>query len=258
MVPGSLLQVWDTGTSTSTLCFFRRRVSPELELCFVCHHFLHNNEEKPTTAFSASRISYFCVDSFSIELPIQDAETMIFAPSRWNTDQTKLIHAPIEVIWDTLIDFDQWESWTTSLADAKHYLVEINETQHVFKWAARFGLRCKSIHTITLSKVDSTAVMLRHTEEFKGLFCKELNNINFCFNEGLKNHVESLHFNQLMSSMSARTKKSSDPFSDSDSARSSCTQTMSFSESSSKTLSYWDTPKHLRKEISKKYIFSPE
>ena len=92
---------------------------------------------------------------------------------------------------------------------------------------------------------------LEHTQTFDGYYigiCHPYKRLkkNVCLmNEALKNHVESLYFNSLLSNFSSREIGSAADKSDS-------TEITELSEVSS--ASFWETPKHLRAKLVKCFV----
>jgi hypothetical protein len=125
---------------------------------------------------------------------------------------------------------------------------KVTRDDFVFEWTTRLGL-CNCTNTMELVSAGTKRSQLRHTQTFQGLLpgiglghpFKKLKSYALCMNEGLKNHVESLHFNSLLFNLSAREMTSSD-------------STMGTGSSECSRASFWDTPRNLRKELISSFI----
>jgi hypothetical protein len=197
----------------------------------------------------------------------------MLSPSRWNSDHTTEINAPIDIVWESLSDIHSWgwNKWIRLDAevamsgasgkasvsyDAKKRrklcdfsFGKVTRDDFVFEWRTSFGL-CNCTNTMELVSVGTKRSQLRHTQTFQGLLpgigmghpFKKLKSHALCMNEGLKNHVESLHFNSLLFNISAREMPSSSSTLDTESP-----------EDSSRA-SFWETPRSLRKELISSFI----
>ena len=207
-------------------------------------------------------------------------------PSKWNSDHTTKIIAPINIVWDSLIDIHSWNwnDWVRLYAEApkpgvpgktrisqeqegkkkgRYYdfvFGKISREEFTFEWRTRFGLY-SCTNSIKLMSTDSKTTTLKHTQTFQGVLpafaClaafhfKKLRSFPLRMNNQLKNHVESAHFNSLLFSLSCR---------DLSRSRSRSTQTIatecsgsSKTTASSKT-NFWDSPRHIRKQLISSFI----
>jgi hypothetical protein len=165
----------------------------------------------------------------------------MLSPSRWNTDNaTIIINAPVDLVWETLIDIDDWE-WNKRIrlcatavergiaGKVKTFVNgqwktfdfvfgEVSAKNYKFTWTLGwevFGpIHAMVAHEIVLEKLDSNITQLSHSASIKGMLprlglpkClpyKKLRRNDFLMNEELKVHVENINnFNSRLYSQSS-------------------------------------------------------
>jgi hypothetical protein len=198
----------------------------------------------------------------------------MLSPNRWNSSHTTAINAPISVVWDSLSDIHSWEwnQWVrldaqvvssgvagkakVSNGKKRRWRVkdfafgEVARDNFTFSWTTDLGM-CKCTNTMRLIPVGDKKALLTHIQTFHGVLptlglvlpFKKLKSYPFCMNEALKNHVESLHFNSLLMSLSTR-----------EMFRETTESTPLTDDPDNSKVSYWETPKHLRKELISCFI----
>ena len=203
------------------------------------------------------------------------------SPSRWNNEFETLINAPAHIVWEALVDIRSWD-WSKNMRlyakcvktgepgimkERLYYgkkrskvvnfvFNEVNRKDLTISWCARMFFS-RSIHTLQLVPIDKKTTLLRHIHKLRGVLpClgiglpyKKMNQNSLCMNESLKNHVESVHFNSLIFSISSRSMPT---FTESD-IRSDSSGSDPIGDSFQGT-SYWDTPRHLRNQIISSYL----
>jgi hypothetical protein len=198
----------------------------------------------------------------------------MLSSSRWNSSHSTVVNAPIDVVWESLSDIHAWEwnRWVrldanVALAgvsgrckissDGKRRwrskdftFTEVNRDRYVFSWTTKVGLG-KCTNTMNLTPLGVKRTQLIHTQTFQGLHgfgfgqpFKRLRRYAFCINEALKNHVESAHFNSLLWNLVSTREMTLDK---SDS-------TLNTENSENSRTDYWETPRHLRKELTSSFI----
>lgn len=194
--------------------------------------------------------------------------------SRWNCEHKTIVQAPIEFVWDTLIDTSRWNwnpcfrlsadstqtgaSGQVSIAvcrgrwKIKDFTFDsVNRQDYKFSWTTDVGA-CKISNVVRLSSRGAKATLLCHFQRISGnsptlrwvLPLKKMKTYPMCMNEALKNHVESRHFNHLLFSLSTREM----------STATDSTASIDVSESSSSMVNYWKSSPDVRKQVLSTFL----
>jgi hypothetical protein len=203
-------------------------------------------------------------------------ESCTSASSRkYSSAHSTIINAPAGAVWESLSDIHSWEWNHCVRLDAAYAMAGqsgksritndgrqmyrsfsfrmVKREELTFSWCTKFRL-CTCTNTIKLNPLGAKRTELIHTQEFGRYFgfghpFKKLKKNVCIMSEGLKNHVESLYFNILLSNFSSRDFCS--PTEKSDSAV--MTDISERSEISA-TSNFWETPKHLRQKLVKSFV----
>jgi hypothetical protein len=151
---------------------------------------------------------------------------MVFSPSRHNILHETIIDAPIDKVWEALVDVDDWKwnKWTRleSPAGAKKgqkgklkasfegddtwetfdfNFEQVDDRRHLLEWQGSVagGLLFQGRHHMRLEVVGPNQTRLEHKEQFRGLLpalglglpYKTLDRNYLWMNEALKAHVEA-------------------------------------------------------------------
>jgi len=208
----------------------------------------------------------------------QDDTAML---SRWNFDHETTIQAPVQLVWEYLADISSW-GWNpcvrlraeavqagmtgrVSMATQKkrwqvHEFVfdRVDRRRFIFSWTTLVG-KCKITNAIKLSPAGMKTTRLTHTlkltDVFPGLRWKvPLKSIVYypiCINEALKNHVESVHFNQLLVTLSSS--RDMTPSSRDMTVGTETSTSMELCDTSM-TASYWESPPEIRNQIVDSFL----
>lgn len=131
------------------------------------------------------------------------------------------------------------------------YFRVVRREGFTFSWSTKFGL-CTCTNTMILNPLGAKRTELLHTQIFEGTYFgfvhpfKRLKKHVCIMSEGLKNHVESLYFNSLLSNFSSREIGSI-------CEKSEATELTEISELSTAG-HFWETPKHLRQKLVKCFV----
>ena len=198
---------------------------------------------------------------------------MFSLPSSTST-HTTVINAPADVVWESLSDIHewQWNRWvrldaalvqtgkigTSKISvdgngrwrKRKFNFTAVNRRDLILTWTTKLGF-CFCTNKVKLTPLGSKRTHIEHTQTIKG-FCPWIcfgNNTRLkkhplCINEALKNHVESQYFRSLLYTLSTRELQMD--------KSDSTLDTGSLGEVS--PAGYWETPRHLRKELISCYI----
>ncbi len=194
--------------------------------------------------------------------------------SRWNSEHQTIVQAPIEFVWETLVDTSLW-TWNpcvrlsadvtltgacgkVSIAVKKgRWKIQdftydtVNRKEFTFAWSTA-GCGCKITNTVILSPLGAKTTQISHLQKILGnsptfrfvLPLKKMKTYPMCINEALKNHVESRHFNQLLFSLSTREM----------STATESTVSFDISESSTSFVNYWKSSPTVRKQVLSTFL----
>jgi hypothetical protein len=202
----------------------------------------------------------------------KDVSTSSSSSQKYSSYHSTVINAPIGVVWESLIDVHDWE-WNQCIRLEAAFAIEgksgrasfyrkgkrlqkrfsfnmVERRQFTLSWSTKFGF-CSCTNTIRLEPLGGKRTVVGHTQSFQGIhlgfgllghpFKKFKRNVCI-MNEGLKNHVESQYFRSLLSNFSSRDMIL-------EGGKSSMTMKASPIETA-----FWQTPKHLRKELVKCFV----
>lgn len=203
-------------------------------------------------------------------------------PKRGRTSRhSTIISAPVDVAWESLCDIHSWR-WNpcvrlrSSLAKegvsgkaivyhegkwkAKPFTFHtVDRKNFTFSWSTKYD-SCLVKNTMTLTRLSSKRTHLTHTQEFEGLksilglpmghrrLAKTMKKYACVMSEGLKNHVESMYFRELLLEVSNRDFSIID-----ERASSESTISTDFSSDAS-AAHFWQTPKHLREQVAQTLV----
>lgn len=194
--------------------------------------------------------------------------------SRWNCEHKTVVQAPIEFVWDTLIDTSMWswnpcvrlsaESTRTGVSGKASIAVcrgrwkikdfifdSVNRQEFKFSWSVDV-CGCKMSNVLRLVPRGSKTTQVTHVQKIIGnsptlrwvLPLKKMKTYPMCMNEALKNHVESRHFNHLLFSLSTREM----------STATESTASLDISESSTSFVNYWKSSPDVRRQVLSTFL----
>jgi len=194
--------------------------------------------------------------------------------SRWNAEHRTVLQAPVQFVWESLVDTASWQwnpyvrlsanvvltgaSGKASIAvRSRRWKIreftfgEVNRDTFTFSWTAVVG-SCRVTNVIKLYPDGSKATKIHHTQKFSGfspglrwnLPVQKMKSYPMCINEALKNHVESRHFNHLLVTLSTREMSTATDF----------TESMELSEASSFRANFWESSPRLRRQLLSTFL----
>jgi hypothetical protein len=252
--------------TTTILAQNREQPTQQLRNSFICRKQKALSSILPPL-YSFVQVSSMCQTSSS--------SSQIVSPiSRWDATHKAVIHAPINIVWESLVDTASWQ-WNPCVrlsadviltgtvgkasisAGYRRWKIKdftfdsVSRETFTFSWTVSVGT-CKVTNTMRLMPTGAKTTKISHSQKFSGVFhglrwqlpLQKMKNHPVCISEALKNHVESRHFKQLLVTLSTREMSTASDF----------TVSTEIHESSPLGASYWESSPRFRKQLLSTFL----